>query len=163
CRIAGQEMIQRLFRRESADGRQYAKGIASQEENVSRMVAFSRSLAVVDEIDGVGGAGVFRNAIIVELRPMRVRIDHHVFQDAAETDGVPDLWLALSRQPNGLGIAATLEVEDALVRPTMLVVADEPPLGIGRQRRLAGARQAEEERGIVARPDVGRAVHRKDA
>ena len=45
----------------------------------------------------------------------------------------------------------------------MLVVADQRARRIGRQRRLAGARQAEEHRRVAGRPDIGRAVHRHHA
>ena len=58
------------------------------------------------------------------------------------------------RQADGLGVAAALEVEDAVVAPAVLVVADEDPLGIGRERRLARARQAEEDRHVAVRADV---------
>src|SRR5436305_6296972 len=45
----------------------------------------------------------------------------------------------------------------------MLVVADQRAAGIGGERGLAGARQAEEDRSIAVRADVRRAVHRHDA
>ncbi len=45
----------------------------------------------------------------------------------------------------------------------MLVIADEPALGIGREGRLARARKSEEERRVTVRPHVGRAVHGKHA
>src|SRR3546814_5376207 len=45
----------------------------------------------------------------------------------------------------------------------MLVVADQRTRGIGRQRRLAGAREAEEDRGVAVRPDIRRTVHRHHA
>src|SRR5439155_5404163 len=102
------------------------------------MITASRRLAVVDEIDRISSAGVFRDALVVKLRPMRVRIDDYIFKDAAETDGVPDLRLALLRQTNGFGIATAFEVEHALIGPAVLVVANEPPFRVGRQGRLAG-------------------------
>ncbi len=43
----------------------------------------------------------------------------------------------------------------------MLVVAQQGARGIGRQRRLAGARQAEEDRDIALGSDIGRGVHRQ--
>jgi hypothetical protein len=49
------------------------------------------------------------------------------------------------------------------VRPAVFVVADQRAVGVGRQRGLAGARQAEEHRGVALRADVGRAVHRHHA
>ncbi len=45
----------------------------------------------------------------------------------------------------------------------MLVIADQRAAGIGRQRGLAGARQAEEHRGLAVGADVGAAVHRHHA
>jgi len=45
----------------------------------------------------------------------------------------------------------------------MLVVADEQPVRIARQRRLARAREPEKQRRVAARADVRRAVHRQHA
>ena len=45
----------------------------------------------------------------------------------------------------------------------MLVVADQRALRIGRQRGLAGAGEAEEDRGVAVGADIGRAVHRHHA
>ena len=67
------------------------------------------------------------------------------------------------RELDGLGVAAALEVEDAVRRPAGLVVADQRAVRIGRQRGLAGAGQAEEQRAVAVLADVGRAVHRHHA
>ena len=45
----------------------------------------------------------------------------------------------------------------------MFVVADEGARGIGRKRRLAGSRKAEEQSRIAVRANIGRAVHGHDA
>jgi hypothetical protein len=45
----------------------------------------------------------------------------------------------------------------------MLVIADQRARGIGRKRRLAGAGQAEEDRGAPVPADIGRAMHRHHA
>ncbi|MHC2191464.1 hypothetical protein ACVJF1_004097 [Bradyrhizobium diazoefficiens] len=45
----------------------------------------------------------------------------------------------------------------------MLVVTDQGAVRVGRQRGLAGAGEAEEDRGIVLGADIGRAVHRHHA
>src|SRR5207245_2835022 len=73
-----------------------------------------------------------------------------------------DLGLGLLMNPDRLRVAATLEVEYSRVAPAVLVVADQAPLGIGRQRGLAGSAESEE-KGLVATVlvDVGRTVHRK--
>jgi hypothetical protein len=86
--------------------------------------------------------------------------EDHVLEHGPETaGGGVDLGLVLGREPDDLGVAAALEVEDALVGPAVLVVADEPAVGIRRQRGLAGARQAEEQGNVAIVADVGRAVH----
>ena len=62
-----------------------------------------------------------------------------------------------------LGVAAAFDVEDAVVAPAVFVVADEAAFGVGGERRLAGAGEAEEESGVAAAADVRRTVHREDA
>src|SRR5262249_1177031 len=58
---------------------------------------------------------------------------------------------------------AALEIEHALGTPTVLVVADQRAVRIGRQRRLAGPGEAEEQRDVPVPADIGRAVHRHHA
>ena len=95
---------------------------------------------------------------------LRSSLEHDVLQHGAEAQRLEDVRLALRRQVDRLGVAAAFDVEDAVVAPAVLVVADEVALRIGRERRLAGAGQAEEQRRapglLVGR---GRAVHREDA
>src|SRR5690606_39925537 len=54
------------------------------------------------------------------------RVEDHVLEDRAEPlRGTVDLGLRLARQPDRLGIAAALEIEDAVWAPAMLVVRSE--------------------------------------
>ena len=62
-----------------------------------------------------------------------------------------------------LGVAAALEIEHAVRAPAVLVVADEDAVRIGRQRGLAGAGEAEEQRDVAVVADVCRAMHRHHA
>jgi hypothetical protein len=132
-------VILRLGRVELAEGRQHAVGVAGEEEDVARVRAALRRLDAGDEVDGVGGAGVLGDRHVVVVGAARRAVEHDVLQDAAEAEGVPDLRLAGLRQADALGVAAPLEVEDAVGRPAVLVVADEPAGGVGREGRLAGA------------------------
>ena len=86
-------------------------------------------------------------------------IEHHIFEHAAEAQRVPDLRLVLFRELDALGVAAAFEVEDSVGAPSVLIVADQVRDGIGRERRLARARQSEEQRAHAVVADVGRAVH----
>jgi hypothetical protein len=85
-------------------------------------------------------------------------IEDNVLHHRAEADRVEDLGLALCGESDALGVAAALDVEDALVRPHVLVVADERAARVGRERRLAGAREAEEDGHAAVGPLVGRRV-----
>ena len=68
-------------------------------------------------------------------------IEDNVLHHRAEADRVEDLGLALCGESDALGVAAALDVEDALVRPHVFVVPDERAARVGRERRLAWRRQ----------------------
>src|SRR6516162_7392755 len=61
---------------------------------------------------------------------------------------------------NSLSVAPAFKVEHTAIAPAMLVVADQRPVGIGRQGRLAGTRETEEDGHIAPRSDIRRAMHR---
>ncbi len=71
--------------------------------------------------------------------PHPPHLDHDVLQHAAEPDGLEDLRLAVGLQPDALGVAAALDVEDAVIAPAVLVVADQRTVGLGGEGGLAGA------------------------
>ncbi len=104
-----------------------------------------------------------RPAVVVEVDQPRDRIEHHVLEDRPEAARRrPDLRLGRGGKSDDLRVAAVLEVEDPLVAPPRLVVADQAPVRVRRERRLPGPGKAEEERGGPVLPDVRRAVHRHD-
>jgi len=120
-----------------------------------------RARGVGDEIERIGRAGVLGLGAVVEINLAGIFIEHAVLEHRAEAlGGRIDLRLGLLRQPDALGIAAALEVEHAIRSPAMFVVPDQRPIRIGRQRGLAGTGEAEEDRGVALRADIGRAVHR---
>ena len=110
--------------------------------------------------NGIGTACVLGQRVVVQVKPPCLAVDGHVLQDRAEaTGGLVDLRLRLGAETDHLGVAATFEVEHPLVAPPVLVVADEGAVRGGREGRLAGARQAEEDGHVALRPLIGRAVH----
>ena len=116
------------------------------------------------ELDRISRAGVLGLLVAVEVADPRLRIEHDVFQHRAEAVGRGvDFGLGLFRQLDALGVAAALEVEHAVGAPAVLVVADQNAVGIGGERGLAGAGEAEEQRDVAVMPDIGRAVHRHHA
>ena len=121
---------------------------------------------VRDRLQRIGATHVVGDRVVFEIQLQRVRVKDHVLDHGAETRaGGVDFRLGLGRKVDGLGIAAAFEVEDALVRPAVFVIADQHARGIGRQRGLAGARQAEEDGAVVGVADgvVGGTMHRHDA
>src|SRR5688572_9021739 len=117
------------------------------------MPGHAGGIGVADELQWVRPSRVLGVALRVEVELPSDRIEVDVLEDRAEAaSGGEDVRLVHRRQADGLGVAAALEVEEAVSAPSVLVVADEAPLRIGRERRLAGARQAEEQRRVVVAP-----------
>ena len=113
-----------------------------------RVTRHARHLHVRNVVDRVAGSridGVLRRAV-VDL-PARL-VEHHVFQNRTESDCVEDLGLGLLGEIDALGVATAFDVEDAFVTPAVLVVADETPPRVGRESRLPGPGEAEEERDL---------------
>ena len=138
--------------------------VTGQKHDILGMPAHLLVDGVVDEVERVRGACVLGDRLIVQVdftrhgikgerSPARCRSGACRHKSAAQP------W----REVDDLGVAAVLEVEDAIVAPAVLVVADQSALRIRRQRCLARSRQAEEERGIAILADVCRAVHGHDA
>ena len=127
------------------------------------MAGDAGDLRVLDELDRIGAAGVLRDARVGVIDVV-IFIEHHVLEHRAETQRLEDVRLALGREVDRLGVAAALDVEDAVVAPAVLVVADEMTFRIGGECRFPRAAQAEEQRGcaglFVRRR---RAMHREHA
>ncbi len=161
---ARQEVIFGLFRREDRNRRQHAERVGRQEDHLLGGSAFrNRFDDVLDVVDRVRHAGVFGHRLVGEV-DRAVLAHRHVFEQRIAFDGVPDVGFALLVEVDDFGIAAAFEIEDAFVVPSVLVVADEQTFRIGRERRLTGTRQTEEDGGVLAfEVGVGRAVHRSHA
>ncbi len=160
--VAGQEVIHGLGRCQLRERRHHAEGIGGQHDDILRVRRGAGRGCVRNEVERIGAACVLGQAGIVEIGHAIV-VEDDVFEHRAETFGCgEDFRFGLGRQADRLGVAAALEIEDAGFAPAMLVVADQRARGVGRQRGLAGARQAEEHGRIVLIADIGRAVHRHD-
>ena len=124
------------------------------------MAGDTRHLGVLDELDGIRAARVLRDAGVVEIDGVALVVEDHVFQHAAEAERVENIGLVFRREVDGFGVAAALDVEDAVVAPDVFVVADEPAFRVGGKRGLARAGEAEEHgRMFLLRVGGGRAVH----
>ena len=157
-------MVHRGALVELRDRGQDAEGIGREEDDhVGDALGATLEHGVVDVLDGVGDAAVLGEADVVVVGDAGVGVDGDVLADRAKANGVPNLRLGLALDVDGLGVAAALDVEDRLLRPAVLVVADEHAVLGGGERRLAGAGEAEEDRGAVRTGvHVAGAVHREN-
>ena len=79
---------------------------------------------VLDVINRIGDTCILCDALIMEVDLAGV-IQRDVLKQRVALDRIVDVGLTIFIQIDDLGIAAALEVEDAVVVPAVLVVADE--------------------------------------
>src|SRR5689334_21360687 len=124
-------MIHSLFRGQSGNGGQDAESICRQEDNLLRMSGHSLHISVGNRCNRIGGASVLGKGIVVQFQTAGLGIHDDVFQHRTEAPSlVENLWLALWTQADDLRVAAAFVVEDAVVAPAMLIVADQRPSGV---------------------------------
>src|SRR5215210_467126 len=160
--VAREEVVGGLRRREGAYGGQHPEGVGGQKQDGGGVDAPAFGDRARYVLQRVGDAGVLRQHTVRVVYFARAPVDNHLLQHGPKADGVPDLGFLLGTQVYRLRVAASLEVEDPGVRPAVLVVADQIPLGAGREGRLASTREPEEERDVAFFAHIGRAVHRED-
>lgn len=125
-------MVARLFGSQLANGWEDTKGIASQHDDISRLlVGQAWNASVGDVFDRISAAGVLGDANVVVVGDAVERVVDDVLEDGTEADGGVDLGLLLRREVDALGVAAAFDVEDTFVGPDVLVVADELAVGVG--------------------------------
>jgi hypothetical protein len=86
---------------------------------------------VVYLLELVRGPRVLRLRGVLEVEDA-VLVDDHVLEHRPERmRRAPDLGLRLGREADHLRVAAALHIEDPVVAPAVLVVADQMALGVG--------------------------------
>src|SRR5579863_2257137 len=101
---------------------------------------------VFDIRERVGCASILGHAVVIQIETAGNRIEADVFQDGAEAAGATvDLGFGFRRKPNYLRIAAIFKVENTVITPAVLVIADEPAVRIGGERCLPCSRKPEED------------------
>ncbi len=147
-----------------ATGGQDAEGVGGEHHDRRGVAGALLRDVVGDRLQRIGAAGVLGDRVVVQVEASRRRVHDHVLEHRPEGVGRGvDLRLRVGREADDLGVAAALDVEDAVLAPAVLVVADQRPLGVGGEGRLARARQPEEDGHAPVGADVGRAVHREHA
>ena len=148
-------------------GREYAERVGRQEDNIIRGRAGGDGVDVLgdlfDMLDRIRHTGVLGHALVGKV-DLAVRVHGDVLEQRVSLDSVVDVRLALLVKTDDLCIAAALKVEDTVIVPAVLVVADQQSLGVGRKGGLAGTGKSEEDGGVLAfHIGVGGAVHGSNA
>ena len=90
------------------------------------------SLQAISRQPGRSALTVLGLCIGVDVEFARMLVVHDVFDDGRKAIcRGPDLGLRARREANDLRVAATFEIEDAVVRPSVFVIADERTMRIG--------------------------------
>ena len=160
-RVAADEVIHRMRRRERADRRQHAERIAGEKDYVGRMTGDAGNLRVLNELDRIRATSVLRDARVGVI-DVAIFIEHDVLEHGAEAQRLENVRLVFRREIDRLCVAAAFDVEDAVIAPNVFVVANEMTLRIGRERGFSRAAETEEQ-GRHARLLIGsgRAMHRE--
>ena len=111
-------------------------------------------------VQWVAATAIFGQRGIVVVGGVFVVGQHNVFDDGAETNGIPDNRFVFLAQVDGFGVATTFEVKYGTFAPTVLVVADQVAIRICRQGGFTGAGEAEEQASVAVFANIGGAVHR---
>ena len=161
--ITGDEVVHGLGGGELGDWRKNTTGVACEEDDVLGVaVGNARDLGVLDVLDGVCATSVLGEGGVIVIDNSGGGVEDDVLKDGAKLDGVENIGLLLGGETNALGVAAALNVEDALVAPAVLVVTDQGTLGVGRESCLASAGETEEDGNISVLTLVGRGVKSED-
>ena len=91
---------------------------------------------VVDVVDRIAYAGVFGYALVGEV-DFAVCVYGNVLEECVALECVLDVGLCVFVEVDNLSVAAAFVVEYAFVVPSVLVVADELALRVGRKGSLA--------------------------
>ena len=157
-------MIHRLARRQLGDRRQHAEGIRRQHHDVLGMTGGAGRAGIGDRTRADRRSGYSPSSRLSSKFGTRVAgIDDDVLQHRRETvRGGPDLRLSGFRQPDRLRVAAALEIEDAVVRPAVLVVAQQFARGSAESVVLPVPERPKKTASFAVLADIRRAVHGHD-
>ncbi len=148
------EMINGLFRGKFWNWWQHWKSITSQKNNILRVTSDGWDLGVVDELQWVTGSGILSDWCIKIINFTGNWIQCHVFKNCTELDGVVDFWLLFSAEIYTFGITSSLNVENTLFSPNMLIITDKFSIANGTQSSFSSAWQTEEEANVTALANV---------
>ena len=137
---AAQKMLHRLIGIKPGYRRKNAERIAGQHDDVRRMARPSCGRCKRYVLKRIGAASVFGQRAVGKVDFLRPFVKSDVFQNCSEHGRRgEDFRFVASVEIQGLCVAAAFEIENAAVRPPVLVVPDQNAPGVGGKCRLAGA------------------------
>ncbi len=121
------------------------------------VVTAAGAVGVVQMGEGKNRVNVVANGGVVQIDPPGF-VHEGIFEHGAEAFGaVVDVALVVGVVSRHPGVAAALQIEDAVFAPPMKRIADQGPVDVDGERGFAGAPAAEKERDIAFGSRVGRA------
>src|SRR4029077_5319567 len=119
--------------------------IAGKKDYVGRMAGHAGDLCVLNELDRIRSTSVLRDAR-VGIVNVAIFIEHDVLEHSAEAQRLKDVRLVFWREVDRLRVAASFDVEDALIAPNVFVVANKMTFRISRERGFPRAAETEKQR-----------------
>ena len=86
------------------------------------MSADGWQFGVFNKFERVGGSGVFSDGNIVVVDLFGVFLEDHVFQNGSEFDCAEDFGLFFFAEVDAFSVASSLNVENSIASPNVLVV-----------------------------------------
>ena len=117
-------------------------------------VDLCRDQRIGDVVQGVCAPRVLREGDVVIVNFSAPLIEGHILQHTAKANGIVNLGLLLPGEVDALGIAAALDVEDALGGPDMFVVPNQLPRRVRAESRLPCATKPKEQGHISLRAHI---------
>lgn len=143
--VTSKEVVRGLLRRELRHRWQNTEGVAREHNDIARLtIDDARNASVVDVLNRICAASVFRDANVLEVGNTTHRVVHNVLQNRPETDRTVNLRLLLLRESDALSVASTLNVKYTVVTPHVLVVSNKLTARVRGKRRLTRSAQSEE-------------------
>ena len=135
--VSCQEVVAGLLRRQLTNGWENTESVASEHDDVGRLlVDQAGNPSVGDELDRVSASSVFSDANVIVIGDTVDGVVDDVLENSTETNGSVDLGFLLSGKVDALGVASTLDVEDTLVGPDMLVITDQLAVRVSGKRAI---------------------------
>lgn len=152
--ISTNKVVHSLSSIELAHGRKHTKRVTSQHDNVLGMPSHARNPGVRDKLDWIGTPGVLGDRAVVKVDFTGDVVNNDVLKDTAKLDCIKDLGFLVSGEINALGVTSTLNVEDSVISPAVLIITNEVSMDVSRKSCLACARQTKEKSNIIRRASL---------